>query len=80
MSKEPTFPSLGSLALLKNDGKPSAALSDLMTSFVSMCEFIHKRGASRETTMSVYDALCETARAALLDIIELDEKAKSDAS
>lgn len=80
MSKEPTFPSLSSLALLKNNGKPSAALSDLMTSVVGMHGFIHKRDASRETIMSVYDELCKTARVALLDIIEQDEKAKPDAS
>lgn len=70
--------SLGAIALLKNEGKPSAALSDLMKSVVGMCVFIHKRGAKREVVLEVYDELLKAAREALVTILDEDEEKLND--
>jgi hypothetical protein len=66
--------SLGSVALLKNEGNPNHALADLMTSVVGMAGFIGANGVPKETVLEAYDAMMTSGRAALVDILEEDAR------
>lgn len=66
--------SLGSLALLRNEGKPNAALADLMTQVIGMCGFIGAMGQPKEVILEAFDTLLSTGRAALVDILDEDAK------
>lgn len=70
--------SLGAIALLHNNGNPNHALADLMTSVVGMCGFIGAQGIPSETVLEAFDAMNESGRVALVDILR-EDKEKSDA-
>lgn len=69
--------SLGAIALMRNEGNPNAALADLMTQVIGMCGFIGAMGQDKETILQAFDALLETGRKALIEILD-EDKAKAD--
>lgn len=75
MSDKPM--SLGAIALLQNNGNPNHALAELMTSVVGMCGFIGASGVPSETVLEAFDAMNESGRAALVDILR-EDKEKAD--
>lgn len=70
--------SLGAVALLRNDGNPNAALADLFTQVVGMCGFIGAMGQDKETILEAFDALVETGRKALIEILDEDKAKRED--
>jgi hypothetical protein len=69
--------SLGAIALMRNEGNPNAALADLVTQVVGMCGFIGAMGQDKETILLAFDALMETGRKALIEILD-EDKEKAD--
>lgn len=66
--------SLGAIALLHNEGNPNHALADLMTSVVGMAGFIGAGGVPSETVLEAFDAMNESGRAALVEILREDKE------
>lgn len=64
--------SLGAIALERNEGNPNAALADLFTQVIGMCGFIGACGQEKETILQAFDALQETGRKALIEILDED--------
>lgn len=69
--------SLGAIALERSNGNLNHALAELVAQVIGMCGFIGACGQDKETVLLAFDALMETGRKALIEILD-EDKEKAD--